>query len=69
MFQFYIFVLEPPVLSSGLSLALTNMQPATSLPRPVVRTPPSSAVDVGSIPGRGAKTPHALQPKNQKRKT
>ena len=33
---------------------------------PVV-TSPSSAGDVGLIPDRAAKIPHALQPKNQKR--
>ena len=32
---------------------------------PVVKTSPSSAVDMGSIPGQGAKIPHASQPKNQ----
>ena len=42
----------------------------TSQPRdfphgPVVKTPPSNSEGVGSIPGRGAKIPHALKPKNQ----
>ena len=32
---------------------------------PVVRASPSNAGGVGSIPGRGAKISHALQPKNQ----
>ena len=32
---------------------------------PVVKTLPPSAGGVGSIPGRGAKIPHALPPKNQ----
>ena len=30
----------------------------------VVKTSPSNAVGVGSIPGQGAKIPHAAQPKN-----
>ena len=30
-----------------------------------VKTSPSNAGGVGSIPGRGAKIPHALWPKNQ----
>ena len=33
--------------------------------RPVVKTLPSSAGSVGSIPGWGAKIPHASWPKNQ----
>ena len=33
---------------------------------PVVKTSPSNAGSAGSIPGWGAKIPHALQPKNQK---
>ena len=32
---------------------------------PVVKTSPSNAGDVGSIPGWGAKIPHALQPEEQ----
>ena len=32
---------------------------------PVVKTSPSNAGGAGSIPGRGAKIPHALRPKNQ----
>ena len=32
---------------------------------PVVKTLPSNAGRVGSIPGQGAKIPHALQPKIQ----
>ena len=32
---------------------------------PVVKTSPSNAGGVGSIPGQGAKIPHALQPNNQ----
>ena len=32
---------------------------------PVVKTLPSNAEAVGSIPGWGAKIPHALRPKNQ----
>ena len=32
---------------------------------PVVKTSPSNAGGEGLIPGRGAKIPHALQPKNQ----
>ena len=35
---------------------------------PVVKTSPSNAGGVGSIPGQGAKIPHALQPKNQNMK-
>ena len=32
---------------------------------PVVKTLPSNAGGEDSIPGQGAKTPHASQPKNQ----
>ena len=32
---------------------------------PVVKTPPSSEGGTGSIPGQGAKIPHALGPKNR----
>ena len=32
---------------------------------PVVKTSPSNAGGAGSIPGRGAKVPHASRPKNQ----
>ena len=32
---------------------------------PVVKTSPSNAGGVGSIPGRGAKFPHASQPKKR----
>ena len=32
---------------------------------PVVKTLPSNAGGVGSIPGRGAKIPHGLQSKHQ----
>ena len=32
---------------------------------PWVKTSSSKAVSVGSVPGGGAKIPHALQPKNQ----
>ena len=32
---------------------------------PVVKTSPSNAGDVGSIPGWGPKIPHASPPKNQ----
>ena len=32
---------------------------------PVIKTSPSIAGGVGSIPGRGAKIPHASWPKNQ----
>ena len=32
---------------------------------PVVNTQPSNARGAGSIPGQGAKIPHASQPKNQ----
>ena len=35
----------------------------------MVKTSPSIAGDVGSIPGQGAKNPLALQPKNQKHKS
>ena len=35
---------------------------------PVVKTSPSNAGGVGSIPGRGAKIPRASRPKNQNRK-
>ena len=31
----------------------------------MVKTSPSNAAGVGSIPGRGAKIPHASQPVNQ----
>ena len=31
----------------------------------MVKTSPSNAGGAGSIPGRGAKIPHALRPKNQ----
>ena len=31
----------------------------------MVKTSPSNARDMGSIPGRGAKISHASQPKNQ----
>ena len=37
----------------------------TGLPGgPGVKDPPSSAWGVGSVPGQGAKTPHALRPEN-----
>jgi len=36
---------------------------------PMVKTLPSSARDVGSIPVREAKSPHALQTKKKKKKT
>ena len=36
---------------------------------PVVRTSPSSAEDVGSIPGQGAKIPHTSQPKKHKKRS
>ena len=32
---------------------------------PAVKTSPSNAEGVGSIPGQGARIPHALGPKNQ----
>ena len=32
---------------------------------PVAKTLPSNSGGAGSIPGRGAKIPHASQPKNQ----
>ena len=32
---------------------------------PVVKTSPSNAGGAGSIPGQGAKIPHASRPKNQ----
>ena len=32
---------------------------------PVAKNPPSNAGGMGSIPGLGAKIPHALWPKNQ----
>ena len=35
---------------------------------PVVKTLPSNAGGAGSIPGRGAKTPHSSGPKNQNTK-
>ena len=34
----------------------------------MVKTSPSNAGGAGSIPGRGAKIPHALGPKNQNMK-
>ena len=34
----------------------------------MAKTSPSNASDVGSIPGRGTKILHALQPKTKKRK-
>ena len=36
---------------------------------PVVKTPPFNAAGVSSIPGWGAKIPHALWPKKPKHKT
>ena len=36
---------------------------------PVVETSPSSAGGVGSIPGQGARIPHASRPKKPKHKT
>ena len=36
---------------------------------PVVKTSPSNAGSVGSIPGLGAKIPHASWPKKPKHKT
>ena len=35
---------------------------------PVVKTSPSNAGGAGSIPGQGAKIPHASQPKKKKKK-
>ena len=35
---------------------------------PVIKTSPSNAGGAGSIPGQGAKIPHASWPKNQNRK-
>ena len=35
----------------------------------MVKTLPSNAGGAGSIPGQGAKTPHASQPKKPKHKT
>ena len=35
---------------------------------PVVKTSLSNAGGVGSIPGQGAKIPHALQPKKKNKK-
>ena len=35
---------------------------------PVVKTSPSNTGGAGSIPGWGAKIPHASRPKNQKQK-
>jgi len=32
---------------------------------PVIKTSPSNAKGMGSIPGRGSRIPHASQPKNQ----
>ena len=32
---------------------------------PVIKTSPFNAEDMGSIPDRGTKIPHALRPKNQ----
>ena len=32
---------------------------------PVVKTSPSNAESIGSMPGQGAKIPHASGPKNQ----
>ena len=36
---------------------------------PVVKTVPPNAGSAGSIPGQGAKIPHASQSKNQKHET
>ena len=36
---------------------------------PVIKTSPSEARDVGSIPGQEAKIQNALRPKTQKHKT
>ena len=33
---------------------------------PVVKTPPSNAEDVGSIPGQGTKIPHAMWSRDKK---
>ena len=35
----------------------------------MVKTSPSNAGGAGTIPGRGAKIPHASRPENQKHKT
>ena len=43
--------------------------PQVSPGRPVVNNSPSEAGNVGSIPGQGAKIPHASWPKKPKHKT
>ena len=53
--------------SRCVKICSINIQYDWDLPGcPVVKTSPSNAGGAGSIPGRGAKIPHALWPKNQK---
>ena len=44
----------------GQGGSLKNMNPEGSPSGPVVKNLPSSAGDVGSIPGRGTKIPHVV---------
>ena len=49
-----------------MGYSLKNKDLAGDFPgSPVVKTSPSNAGGAGPIPGRGAKIPHALGPKNQ----
>ena len=47
-----------------LNLLISKNGAGTSLAVQWLRFSPSHAGDAGSFPGRGAKIPHALQPKN-----
>ena len=70
---------QPPVFPPLGMLTASPQSRALSVPfkitldwdfpgAPVVKTSPSNARGVGSIPNWGAKTPHALQPTNQNMK-
>ena len=48
-----------------LKLYSLSLQPRDFPGGPVVKTSPSNAGGEGSTPGRGAKIPHVLWPKNQ----
>ena len=55
--RFLNFVLKK--LKALIALSLLNNQQLRDFPgSPVVKNPPSSAGDGGSIPGQGTKTPH-----------
>ena len=52
--------------SAGNSTQCSKIRKEGDFPgSPVVKTSPSNAGGVGSIPGWGAKIPHGLWPKNQ----